>query len=479
MQKSIPALSVTDMPSAAPSVNMSSHRNGRGRVFGEACLQACLLGIALLYRSDLSAAPRLSSMLAVVTSVYVCVAIARRSPGGATSVGGLYMLTLTLFHAGLLVFFAFNLPVNFFDGDEPTWFVAIGLGPAGVTVMVAALSFGAMHLACTALKADLPAQRVGSEQRAEENWALGIVGLLLLASGAVLFLGVFLSEGFDLIGTSYVRFLQLTEGNDALPASFLLMGLGAAVTAASDAARVRTAGLIVFACFSIPATFTGFRGSVVFPALAWAVVAARRRGPFLRPAHVLVLLAALSAGAAVREFRDVGFSWAAVGRLPLSPLNGLAELGGSLRPVVLVQTWQDFRHEAPLGFSSYLDPLDRLVNGRILGVHVVPAEQDPRAMISVIAHRAGQIGGSSIAEGYYAAGIIGVVVALGLLGLVVALLDGLPKDPTWNAFVGGMAVILFIWIRNDSTPVAGQLLLLAAVLIAIRASGWALKRRPV
>jgi hypothetical protein len=226
----------------------------------------------------------------------------------------------------------------------------------------------------------------------------------------------------------------------------------------------------------MPAMITGLRGTAIFPAMAWLVVAARRREIPLRLRHGVALLLVLAVGSVVRQFRDTGFSTALLSEVSLSPLLGVAEMGASIRPLMLVHSWQDFRHEAVLGFSSYLDPLDRLVRGRVLGLDVVPAEVDPRAMISVMAQRAGQIGGSVIAEANYAAGVVGVVLVLGLLGLVVARLDSLPAAPSINAFVGSVGVILFIWIRNDSTPVAGQLVILAGAFVAVRAVRLLLRR---
>jgi hypothetical protein len=433
-------------------------------------LSGLALALLLLFSEHLARQFQLASGAAVAAGIAACVGTAVVRPRGASSisVGFVYALLLALFHVGLLVFSAMAAPIAFFNESDAAWFSSPALGPAAMSVAVGSTGFCFAYAAAVCLRGGPSRSQSGSEPDADP--ALGLIGFALLGSGTLVFFWSAWTSGVTLIGSSYGEFLQSTRGAGLLPAAYLLVGLGVAVTASARSGTWRTIGIATFAAFAVPAILIGLRGEVILPAAAWLAVEARRRAIRLRPMHALMLLGTLSLGSMVRQIRQQGFSLTALGDLSLSPLNGLIEMGYSLRPLMLVHTWHDNHLEPFLGFSSYLDPVDRLVRGAALGLSVPAANVDPRAFLPVIANRAGPIGGSSVAEAYYAAGTLGIVVVLGLLGVLAARLDRLPSAPVTDALVGMLAVILFVWIRNDTTPVVGQLLVVSGVMVAIKIS---------
>ncbi|MGY1752152.1 O-antigen polysaccharide polymerase Wzy [Blastococcus sp. SYSU D01042] len=429
------------------------------------------LAIVIVLKDQLGTSVRAASAVAVLCGLGAVGATISVRRGRFVNVGSVYALLLFLFHSGLLIFVALGLEIEFFNEEDQTWFASPALAPSATSIALGCLSFALGYVTWTSLRAyNSPALHELSARPslslAEE--AVPIAGLMGLVAGVVAFyLQVGLS-GVNLVGASYGAYLQGTRGLTLLPTVYLVIGLSFACVASARTPRIRLTGLLIFAIFAIPAMLIGLRGEVILPSAAWAIVAARRRE--IRPtlAHAAVLLGVLSVGSAVRVIRQGGASLSTIFDVALSPVAGVVETGYSIRPLIMVHRWHDAQHEPFHGFGSYLDPFDRLVRGQLLGLPVTDASVDERAFLPVLADRVGPIGGSSIAEAYYASGSLGVVLVLLMLGILAAILDGAHRGLMRDALVGMGAVVLLIWLRNDSTPIAGQLIILAAVLVAAR-----------
>ncbi len=248
-----------------------------------------------------------------------------------------------------------------------------------------------------------------------------------------------------------------------MPTAYLLMGFGIPVASASRHPSSRRAALVLFALWSLPAFTLGLRGEVIIPAAAYAVVAARRRVTPLRPWMAALAVGVVAAGSAVRVIRQHGLAGAGT-LTSTDPLSGLTELGYSIRPLVVAVGYHA-RGEDYVGYGTYLAPVRRLVMGRLLGYQVPSVTEDPTVFGSMIARRVGPIGGSVAAEAYRSGGVFGMLLILFLLGVVLARIDATASTLLKDAAAGMVAFSLFLWIRNDFTPVPVQMTVAVAVLL--------------
>ncbi len=461
--------------SAFTTANLA--RVSRARGLTGVILSVLPLSLIWMAADALSIHSSLASAIAVASAAMAWLVVAWVVPDKFLNVGSMYAGLLFVFHGGLLIFSALSLDISFFNDNDGDWFHSPALAPAALAVAVGSASFSGGYALMALLRPVRMTPSTGTPHDARLETGQALLGLLLLSAGALMFLGTLLTTGVSLIGARYTEYLAATRTNSLVPTSYLLVGLGTALVAGLRESRLRRAGLTVFTVFAVPAMLIGLRGEVIMPMAVWVVMAARRRT--IRPSwlHSAFFAAALSIGSAVRQVRQGGFDLGSLLKLSLSPLDGLIETGYSIRPVILVRTWIDLRHESPQGFESYLDPFERLVGGRLLGAPTLDAAVDPHAFLPVVARRAGEIGGSSIAEAYYAHRLLGVALVLSVLGILAYLLDRLPTTPVGNTMVGVMAIVLFMWIRNDSTALAGQMLVVAVVVGSVRVVNLAIKRR--
>jgi len=243
------------------------------------------------------------------------------------------------------------------------------------------------------------------------------------------------------------------------------MGLGFPAVSASRNKRIRLWALIIFGLWALPAFTIGLRGEVIIPASAYAVVAARQRYIPLRPWMGLAGIVVLAAGSAVRVIRQFGFGSGTVEVQAFNPLDGISELGYSIRPLTVVINFHELLGEPFVGFATYLAPFRRIIVGRILGGEVPPAAEDMSVFSTMVIRRVGTIGGSPAAEAYRAGGVLGIVGIMILLGLLVAHLDSVASSQLTDSAVGMLTFILLLWVRNDFTPVPIEVALASLVLL--------------
>jgi len=288
----------------------------------------------------------------------------------------------------------------------------------------------------------------------------------MLVLGIALWLYNAISSGASVFGSSYLVFLAATKQTD-MSTAYLLMGFGLVLSAVGRQRKSRNLALSLFVLWSLPALLLGLRGEVIIPATAYLIVAARRR--FIRPRAWMfaVAIVALAAGSAIRVLRLVGDKGSTIDIGIFNPLDGLKELGGSIRPLVVMINYHDQYGEPFVGMSTYLAPFRRLIVGRILGGQVTATANDPFVFSTMIAQRVGQIGGSPAAEAYRSGGVVVMVVVLFLIGFAVASLDSLPNEKYPNCLVGMLSFIVLFWVRNDFTPVPADTMTAFVVLATV------------
>ena len=460
--------------------DLTMHRESRLR---DVVVARLLLGAALVcgitLRDELNNLP-LSTICRIAVPVVVLSAfiVVKTGPRGIYSLSAIYFLTLSVFHLGLVVLIALGRPI-------PTFMVAGWLEspflPDAVilaTVGVLAFSFG-----CSSRKPALR-DRLQLSNDDEESHQVptdledeGLSAVLVKGGFAILVasLGYWIVQVLNYGGTSlllgtYTQFLQATS-DARLGYAYFGIGIGVAFLAASLPSRLRSAGLLLFGVFAVIALPLGLRGEVLFP-LAAAIAIASRRRRLLKPMHFLIaVLLVLAAIGALRQVRQVGLSDMGTTSVAASPVDGLAELGGSVRPLSEVLGW----HAAGESFregDTYIAPLTRPVDA-LMGRPRPSAAADDRLFNVEVSRRIGPIGGSPMAEAYHNWGVAGLVLRMLVTGVFLAWLDRVRNRSIDLALVGALFVPLLIEVRNNFGPLPSQMaigvLCLAAIYFAFRA----------
>lgn len=423
---------------------------------------AVVLAFVLAFRDEISSTPRVAAAVASVTLLLVALSVWHMARSRGVTVGLTYILLLGLFHCGLLFSMALTGKVTLFNAYDTTWAHSSVVPDAAWVASVGMASFGAGYslFARRAREVDRPrTDDADALQTAPiaHGAAIGIVGLGLFLLGLALWLYWTLDSGALAIGGSYVQFLAAT-GDKPMPYTYVAMGVGLPMTAAAGRG-VRRAGLGLFLLWAAPAFLIGLRGEVILPMAAFAVVYARHRRVRVGLLGA-VAVALLCLGSFVRGFRvgiGSGFQLSA-----FNPLDGLSELGYSIRPVVTVIGWTQ-TGEPFMGTDTYLNPVKRLIDV-LVPVSAPAAGDDPAALSTAVLSRIGPIGGSTIAEAYRSDGVVAVVVVMALIGVLCRVLDRLPTSAVLDSLVGGTAFVLFLWIRNDVIPVPFQMLVVLLVV---------------
>lgn len=399
------------------------------------------------------------------------------SPAGLWSPVSAYLALLTMFHFGLVAVYGFGLLSPDASRMYSGWFLTSSTPYAVVLALlgVNACAIGASLACLTYRDHRKPAQPLAETARDDVSLTsyLTLIGGILVVLGVAGWFGiVVLSGGPGLLIGSYGEYLDATTG---APVTYIWVALGFGLsfltgTSGARPSRVHRLAYGVFALFALFALPLGLRGEVLFTSLAAVIIRARRgRVPSLATSviGVIVVLVMISA---IRDFRQVGFAADDPAAVHGNVLDGLTELGASLRPVGLVASWHD-RGEAFIHGQSYWAPIDR-ASCRILPARqCVSAVDDQRLMNVLVQQRAGPIGFSPIAEAFRNFGQTGVVLVLGLVGVLVGALTRWSSTPLHNAITGVILVELFINVRNAFTALPAHILLgtvciLAAVVLS-------------
>ena len=414
----------------------------------------------------------LTAVSFLLTWLLCMVLTADRADGGIYAPPAAYLAVFGLFHGGLLLTSAVqgwtDLPgadVRWLSGDR-----------APVAAALAALGMIAFTVG-VALVQRLARRRPDRDGGGGDCVVLGVLGLSVHAAGlAILAAVVNAGGGLGLLRSGYGAYLAAAQGNALLPYGVLALGVGPVMSLAAGG-QARRLAWVLFGAYAAVAFPLGLRGEVLFPLVAMLVVEVRR-GRRIRPlwtaagtAFVMTLVGV------VRQTRAKGVGALLEVSTLASPLDGVAEMGYSLRPTVVVLGWHDrgepFRH----GETLLAVPL-RAFEG-LLGRAVPAGAYDDRLFNVEIAHRVGPIGGSPVAEAYHNFGVLGVVVFLAMVGVLLASLTRRARSPWDDALLGGLLVVLLIQVRNDFTPVPLQVALVLLLMGTARLLARTTAARPV
>ncbi|WP_162185707.1 O-antigen polysaccharide polymerase Wzy [Lentzea aerocolonigenes] len=379
----------------------------------------------------------------------LCLAVlVRGHPQGIYRPAATYLVLFGLFHGGLLLSVAVrgdsvSEDARWLEDAHTPQAVSLAvLGMVGYTVAAGLAGRGAPPAA---------ASRGGA--------VTGPLGLAVQLAGTGIFaVALVRAGGIDLLWGGYNAYVE-ANGTDTLLAFGTLCSGTGALLAVSAGGRARVAGWAGFVLYAVIALPLGTRGEVLFPLMAMAVIEARRHR--IRPLWTALAAAGvLLLADVVRQTRIGGVlspSWWLT-----APLDAIAEMGFSLRPVVVVLGWDE---PVRAGATFVAVPVRFLES--FLGWHGGSPTYDDRLFNVEIANRAGQIGGSPVAEAFHNFGTLGVVLFMAALGVLLARLE-----KRSDAVIGVVLLPLMIQVRNSFAPVPVQigigLLLVALTRVRLR-----------
>lgn len=390
----------------------------------------------------------------------------RMLPGRPITVLSVIVLLFCLFHFGLVLPEVLGIVVGPLSPEGIDWFrselatQAVGTAVMGLWGLVLGGSLMSLHEPVSLADRDSrTAEATNPDAMSKPNPWPGHVGVVVLASGVLLWLYEALIVGGVNLAEGYGEFRAATVGG-SLPLAYLLIALGMPFLAASPHKRLRTLGLVVFGVYALVALAVGARTGTFVPVLGYLVVRARMGHISLSIIKVAAGVGMLSLISVIRQVRATGLGSFVSGETVFSPISGLAELGASIRPVVMARLWHDEQGEGFFGLYTYYGPVQRSVIGEMLGLSGVPTDKDPSVLSTAVTERIGPIGGSQVAEAYRAGGVLAVLIVMVVIGGCMAWLDRRSTTEIWSAVVGAVGAVVFVWARNDVTPVPFDLVVI-------------------
>jgi hypothetical protein len=373
-------------------------------------------------------------------------------PKGIWSICFIFFMSFSVFHGGLML-------ASSVDGitDEDTlyqisrWYNSVETDNAIHLFNLAMIGFGLGALLFSKVAPVVEDSEV-SEVFKKRIFNLG--GFLLLFM-VTLFFGVGFGTGAI---SSYGAYLATL---DAIPLlgtifayTYLFIGLSLVFISVSYRKGFGYFYFIVFALWAGFAFKLGLRGEVMFPGTVAGCILGRRGAPVNGFTLLIITVCFLILTGIVKNARISG-DYSAIDSI--NPLNAVAEMGASLRPVQEVIKWRKNGDKLLMG-GSYWAPIERQLAHFVPGLHRKPGVEDRRLLNVVVSERAGPIGFSPVAEAYLNFGERGVLFVFLFLGIVMAHFDSQASRLRYDIIVGASLVPLFIMIRNSFAPVPVQIL---------------------
>lgn len=449
-------------------------------VFGAVFVTMMLATLVLLESPPTGdQALRQAALVAIVSCLLGWYGIARSSPLGAWSGAWWYVAVLALFHLGAAVPYALgtSLPAEMED------YLRSWLGPTSPRVAAVLLSALAVQAFSFGVLLGGRKPRVtSSEPTFSEKPRAGTampgaaaVGILLVGGGMLWIFLYIMSVNPDLLLGSGGRdtFWDALAGGGVLDIASFAIAFGGILLLLAPRKRVlRAAGLLLLCAFLLWALLVGARTLSMYTIATLVVVAARRRRmPSARVALILVVLG-LSTVALVGSVRGAGVAEVRISDVSANPLRGVAEMGGSLRPLVVNMTLAAEQAEPPRDGVTYLGFGIRQVES-VAGVWRQPGDTDPRLAgteLRINGFPELEIGYSSIAEAFLNWRVPGVVAIFLLQGWVLGRLDNNWRRGTQSDYVAGSIFFLLVFMVRQPSTMAVPILLMATVAYVLAAT---------
>ena len=260
------------------------------------------------------------SIIASIILVVVFVVITIVSKRGIWSITSVFILVYCIFHFGIIVINAANLPLSKeFQAYLNKWWFNDSTHYAIVLVSIGLTSFASGSL--LALSFGKRGHEIKEEKYAIERVVLLTGFCLVVISVSIWFFDIFAKGGLSLLTGSYHDYID-NDSAGFLDGYHLHFGsLGLIFLAISKPGKLRNVGLIIFAVFAIFALPLGLRGRVLFPVLAAIAVASMKKIPISTTKTLILGLCVLSAISVFRQIRQVGLAETKIDQLSLGPLK--------------------------------------------------------------------------------------------------------------------------------------------------------------
>ncbi|MBI3696998.1 MAG: O-antigen polysaccharide polymerase Wzy [Acidobacteria bacterium] len=386
----------------------------------------------------------------------------------------LYLCVFALFHLGLALPWALGV----YDGPLPGWFRSHRLTPALGLVELAILFYLAGLVWARRRAAPPPAAPVYTNR-----FLFGCGVAIYLAGAVMFFLGVERVGGTRFWDAGYAEIYRLAAQFDPrlFGTSFLIVPIGLYLAAASFSRRWTALVAALTLAWVGGIFFLGFRGFALIPGLVvLALMRHRRCRPpaWMSVALLLVVLAAIPLARAVRDQRigerSLEGVWNSV-RL----LDGIVEMGGSLRP--LVHTLEYLDQQSWRWGKTYWQSLGTVwpnLAGQWEGARYLALDDlPPNHWLTLQAdpdlyHQAGGLGFSAVAEPYMNFGVTGVLVYFWVLGALLARAAELRS--TRPAPLAAWAMVLgpLLWTTRNSFEVFFRPALWGLAIVLGARLGW-------
>ncbi len=424
-----------------------------------------------LVNLELGTLARLACALALVCYV----AVAMRASRGTWSLGPMLLLLVLLFHFGDLAILAVGADFAPNDADYVRLWLFGPLVPEAIYMCVVAVaSFTLVYIAVPA--GCRTVSRSGSNDEVEcrrgETFA-GLGAMLVISGIAVYFLRAYVVAP-DLLGTAnYDLYNQVLGGDRILSLATLAIVVGLVLAAGAPKSPARRSALLAFLGFAGVLLPLGVRTAILFPAAAGAVAMARNHKMPNGWKTLAVIVAGLALVGLVRGLRTDG--GAGLTMQNANPVTALAEMGGTLRPVVETVRWREEWGEDEYRGLTYAAPVLRL-SERVMGQPTPVPDQRLASVLMQQRVAGGQFGYSAVAEAFLNFGRWGVAVVFGLLALAAAWVDRWRRGGMVSAAVAGVLMAgVGLTVRNTfislpSTILAG-LLAIAIATVYARSTG--------
>ena len=351
----------------------------------------------------------------------VCLAIGRWRRGlSLVSPPMLYLGVFGLFHLGMALPWALGL----YSKDLPAWFLSHRLTPALALVALAICCYLAGLLWVRPRDRPSPGPPAG-------NWTLFSAGVAVaLAGGWMLLAGIENFGGARFWEATYGETYRMAQQFDPrwFGASFTMIPIGLYLAAAAASPRATRWVLWLALPWTAGMFYLGYRGHGLITGLV-VFSLARKRGlqtpRWTQAALAALIILSIPVGRELRDQppgeRSLAGAWEQA-----RVLEGVVEMGGSLRP--LVHTLVYMAEEPWRGGATYGRSLGRIwpnlsadwAGGGYIALQDLPPNHwlTARAEPEVF-HRHGGLGFSAVAEPYMNFGAPGVVVYFVALGALL------------------------------------------------------------
>jgi len=375
-------------------------------------------------------------------------------PKGIWSISFIFFTALCVFHIGLVL-------ANSIGGitDEDIhyqisrWFYTRQTDNAIHLVNIALVGY-ALAVIAFSKPIDYRGIDVSTEKFQKRLFHIGggVLTFFVLA-----FLAIIFSTGMH---QSYAAYLTIMSQMPLISLlvlySYLFIGIALVLVSVTFKSGYSVIYFLVFGVFAVIAFKTGLRGEVMFPSAVAGCMLGKKGIPIKTHTLVILMTVFLIVTGIVKNARVSGdYSG---GGLSVNPLNAVAEMGGSLRPLQEVIVWRENGFEL-LNGTSYWAPFERQLALLIPQLERVDALEDDRLLNVVVQQRVGPIGFSPIAEAYINFGEAGVFLVFFFIGCLMAFLDSRKSTVKSDILQGVFLVPIFVMVRNAFTQVPVQIVI--------------------